>query len=163
MQCTQCPCTLYQGRLCYNCTTRPPQRGTTPCRECNKLICCSHAPPITTESRVCQSCSHKTHSMPSEDEIRAIRRMRANQADLYIPSYTHQQPSFTRKLPTSLRPKFVPLTLTPGIQGRTCPICIEEFRTDPVVKLSCHPSHIFHIACISEWFKTAPTCPTCRK
>lgn len=43
-----------------------------------------------------------------------------------------------------------------------CPICLEEFRKDELLrKLPC--SHHFHALCVDPWFlKSSPKCPLCR-
>jgi len=40
-----------------------------------------------------------------------------------------------------------------------CPICLEYLSNDDLV-LKCN--HCFHKACIKDWIKKNPTCPTCR-
>lgn len=40
-----------------------------------------------------------------------------------------------------------------------CAICMDVLQKEDKM-MSCH--HIFHEACINEWFKTANTCPLCR-
>lgn len=43
-----------------------------------------------------------------------------------------------------------------------CPICGEEFRDDPyplLVRLPCHPSHIFDLECVRPWLLLNGTCP----
>lgn len=47
-----------------------------------------------------------------------------------------------------------------------CPICYEQFKSDPyplVVELPCHATHCFDLECVAPWLKTQGTCPTCRK
>jgi len=42
-----------------------------------------------------------------------------------------------------------------------CAICLEEFQVNEgVANLPCN--HLFHIACVQEWFKNNTTCPICR-
>ncbi|CAD8071167.1 unnamed protein product [Paramecium sonneborni] len=50
-----------------------------------------------------------------------------------------------------------------------CQICFEELEpTGNIQQLSCHPTHIFHLECISNWFQKkfqedlVPSCPICR-
>ncbi len=45
-------------------------------------------------------------------------------------------------------------------QTPTCSICRESGGR--VQSLSCHPTHSFHPACISEWKKRKSECPLCR-
>ena len=46
--------------------------------------------------------------------------------------------------------------------GVTCSICTEDIElASPECKLGC--GHCFHMACITEWFKMAATCPNCRQ
>ena len=43
----------------------------------------------------------------------------------------------------------------------SCPICLEEFRLQALVPdLAC--KHIFHEACLLEWYEQHDTCPICR-
>lgn len=179
MQCAQCPCPVYIGRrVCYNCTTRAP-RGEARCTQCERPICLSHSAPITIQTRVCQTCRHKTITMPSEEEVHIIHRMRriAEVREIYTPTYTqliHRRlPSWMdtspvpRRLPSWMDTPLPPPTIprTPKVLEATCPICITSFKDDtrPVTQLSCHESHMFHVDCLAEWFHVSPTCPTCRK
>ena len=42
-----------------------------------------------------------------------------------------------------------------------CGVCLEPWKVkNKAIKLPCQ--HFYHKACITEWFKTATTCPTCR-
>jgi hypothetical protein len=50
----------------------------------------------------------------------------------------------------------VPALSTPS---DACAICMDVLQKEDK-KMSC--SHIFHEACINEWFKTSNTCPLCR-
>ncbi|CAD8114173.1 unnamed protein product [Paramecium sonneborni] len=50
-----------------------------------------------------------------------------------------------------------------------CQICFEELEaTGNIQQLHCHPTHIFHSECISNWFQKkfqenlVPSCPICR-
>jgi hypothetical protein len=40
-----------------------------------------------------------------------------------------------------------------------CMICLNEIRVYHVL----HCGHIFHRACINDWFKIQKTCPVCRR
>ena len=47
-------------------------------------------------------------------------------------------------------------------RGTDCPICGERFADDPhplVVRLPCHPNHIFDLECIAPWLRLNGTCP----
>lgn len=47
-------------------------------------------------------------------------------------------------------------------KGTDCPICGERFSDDPhplIVRLPCHPNHIFDLECISPWLRLNGTCP----
>jgi len=51
-------------------------------------------------------------------------------------------------------------------RGDVCPICNSPFLDDPyplVVRLPCHPDHIFDLECIAPWLKLKSTCPLDRK
>lgn len=44
----------------------------------------------------------------------------------------------------------------------SCSICAVEFiHEERLVRLGC--GHLFHIYCISNWFKKSPQCPFCKK
>ncbi|KAE8801272.1 hypothetical protein D1007_23169 [Hordeum vulgare] len=45
----------------------------------------------------------------------------------------------------------------------TCPICMEELSGGGRVTGLAGCSHAFHRGCILEWFRTGPTCPSCRR
>ncbi|KAL1966971.1 hypothetical protein VTN77DRAFT_3715 [Rasamsonia byssochlamydoides] len=50
-------------------------------------------------------------------------------------------------------------SLTPS---QTCPICNNPFLDDPyplVVRLPCHPTHLFDLECIRSWLRLRGTCP----
>ena len=50
-------------------------------------------------------------------------------------------------------------------EADNCPICNMAFLSDShplVVRLPCHPSHVFDLECISPWLKLHSTCPLCR-
>jgi Ring finger domain len=43
-----------------------------------------------------------------------------------------------------------------------CPICGNPFADDPhplIVRLPCHPSHIFDLECVRPWLRLRGTCP----
>jgi len=43
-----------------------------------------------------------------------------------------------------------------------CPICGSAFSEDPyplLVRLPCHPSHIFDLECVRPWLRLKGTCP----
>ncbi|KAI5295557.1 hypothetical protein KEM52_001016, partial [Ascosphaera acerosa] len=45
---------------------------------------------------------------------------------------------------------------------QTCPICSEPFLDDAyplVVRLPCHPSHMFDLECVRPWLRLNGTCP----
>ncbi len=44
--------------------------------------------------------------------------------------------------------------------GQTCSVCMDMIMTDDLQYLPC--AHVFHKACISEWFQRSTTCPLCR-
>lgn len=45
-----------------------------------------------------------------------------------------------------------------------CAICLVNFsEAERVQQLSCHPSHLFHAACIATWMEQSPTCPMCKQ
>ena len=54
----------------------------------------------------------------------------------------------------------VKLTPYTGTVENSCPICFDN-NTVKLVSTPCN--HIFHSACVEEWFKTHSTCPLCRK
>lgn len=46
--------------------------------------------------------------------------------------------------------------------AHTCPICNSPFLDDPyplVVRLPCHPTHVFDLECIRPWLRLRGTCP----
>lgn len=46
--------------------------------------------------------------------------------------------------------------------SQSCPICSNAFLDDPyplVVRLPCHPTHIFDMECIRPWLRLRGTCP----
>lgn len=48
----------------------------------------------------------------------------------------------------------------------SCPICSNPFLEDPhplVVRLPCHPNHVFDLECIQPWLTLNVTCPLDRK
>jgi hypothetical protein len=47
-----------------------------------------------------------------------------------------------------------------------CPICGNPFVEDPhplLVRLPCHPTHIFDLECVRPWLRLKGTCPLDRK
>jgi hypothetical protein len=45
---------------------------------------------------------------------------------------------------------------------QTCPICSNPFLDDPyplVVRLPCHPTHLFDLECVRPWLRLRGTCP----
>ncbi|KAL2217537.1 hypothetical protein M432DRAFT_618242 [Thermoascus aurantiacus ATCC 26904] len=45
---------------------------------------------------------------------------------------------------------------------QTCPICNTPFLEDPyplVVRLPCHPAHLFDLECVRPWLRLRGTCP----
>lgn len=44
--------------------------------------------------------------------------------------------------------------------GQTCSVCMDMIMTDDLQSTPC--AHVFHKACISEWFQRSTTCPLCR-
>jgi E3 ubiquitin-protein ligase DOA10 len=52
-------------------------------------------------------------------------------------------------------------TLVMKKSSKTCPICIEGFKEDELIKqLPCR--HIYHRGCIKQWMKKSTECPLCR-
>ncbi|KAL2002811.1 hypothetical protein VTN02DRAFT_5854 [Thermoascus thermophilus] len=46
--------------------------------------------------------------------------------------------------------------------SQTCPICNAPFLDDPyplVVRLPCHPTHLFDLECVRPWLRLRGTCP----
>ncbi|KAL2012192.1 hypothetical protein VTN00DRAFT_4910 [Thermoascus crustaceus] len=46
--------------------------------------------------------------------------------------------------------------------SQTCPICNTPFLEDPyplVVRLPCHPTHLFDLECVRPWLRLRGTCP----
>ena len=44
-----------------------------------------------------------------------------------------------------------------------CSICLSEFNVgDKCRLLGCHPTHVFHAACIDSWLQLNASCPICR-
>lgn len=46
--------------------------------------------------------------------------------------------------------------------SQTCPICNTSFLEDPyplVVRLPCHPTHLFDLECVRPWLRLRGTCP----
>ena len=51
--------------------------------------------------------------------------------------------------------------------GDDCSICLlPMYHHDPIARLGCHESHVFHAECLKHWLETCPnhrtTCPACR-
>ncbi|OJJ45481.1 hypothetical protein ASPZODRAFT_134142 [Penicilliopsis zonata CBS 506.65] len=47
-------------------------------------------------------------------------------------------------------------------QSQTCPICNNPFLDDKyalVVRLPCHPTHLFDLECVRPWLRLRGTCP----
>lgn len=45
-----------------------------------------------------------------------------------------------------------------------CSICLSEFLVgDKCRLLGCHPTHVFHAACIDSWLQLNASCPICRQ
>ncbi|KAI5288903.1 hypothetical protein KEM54_004699, partial [Ascosphaera aggregata] len=50
-------------------------------------------------------------------------------------------------------------------KDQSCPICNEPFLDNPyplVVRLPCHPTHMFDLECVRPWLRLNGTCPICR-
>lgn len=46
--------------------------------------------------------------------------------------------------------------------SQICPICNNPFVEDPyplVVRLPCHPNHMFDLECVKPWLRLRGTCP----
>lgn len=46
--------------------------------------------------------------------------------------------------------------------NQSCPICSNPFLDDPyplVVRLPCHPTHLFDLECVRPWLRLRGTCP----
>jgi len=46
--------------------------------------------------------------------------------------------------------------------SESCPICSNPFLDDPyplVVRLPCHPTHLFDLECVRPWLRLRGTCP----
>ena len=52
----------------------------------------------------------------------------------------------------------------PSLAKETCPICLAELgRDEKVVRLPCHPMHVFHFECFEAWARQKrQTCPVCK-
>ena len=46
--------------------------------------------------------------------------------------------------------------------GTDCTICRSEETVSEPITLECHPSHIYHRDCVTQWLQNHNTCPTCR-
>lgn len=54
------------------------------------------------------------------------------------------------------------LTVPPDTTSGCCAVCLDDFTASPHgMMLEC--SHVFHKACIAEWFRTHRSCPVCRR
>ena len=54
----------------------------------------------------------------------------------------------------------VPIKKVP--RSADCPICGNPFREDPhplLVRLPCHPTHVFDLECVRPWLLLRGTCP----
>ncbi|XP_047340292.1 RING-H2 finger protein ATL22-like [Impatiens glandulifera] len=52
--------------------------------------------------------------------------------------------------------------LSPGLNNKTCPICLSEFLTKDTVRFIPECTHCFHSNCIDEWLRLNRSCPVCR-
>ncbi|XP_047340296.1 putative RING-H2 finger protein ATL21A [Impatiens glandulifera] len=52
--------------------------------------------------------------------------------------------------------------LSPGLNNKTCPICLSEFLAKETVRFIPDCTHNFHSKCIDEWLHLNPSCPVCR-
>ncbi|KAJ8534823.1 hypothetical protein K7X08_016551 [Anisodus acutangulus] len=50
----------------------------------------------------------------------------------------------------------------PGLNARTCPICLVEYIAGESIRLIPLCQHCFHAHCVDEWLKMKATCPVCR-
>lgn len=51
-----------------------------------------------------------------------------------------------------------------GMGGCDCPICLMDIMEGNVVRALPDPcGHVFHVACIDQWFKQSHVCPLCKR
>jgi hypothetical protein len=43
-----------------------------------------------------------------------------------------------------------------------CVICIEDYKSDDIIREINHCKHSYHVKCIDEWFEGNNSCPECR-
>lgn len=186
-QCDSCYCTAQaHSRTCVACTRAPPRHvsaleiedddGTT-CVTCRNLLCPLHTSPQQRAARKCGECGSTSRPLylafhdADDVSVESVRSMEVDEDSvLYSESGFMQwlmtqpeQPDDVLNAPLSVRP---PLTAafttvtTPSTHA--CAICLEG-ACDAV--MHCHPSHTFHVQCITQWFtaqRQTFTCPLCR-
>ncbi|KAF5729389.1 putative RING-H2 finger protein ATL71 [Tripterygium wilfordii] len=47
--------------------------------------------------------------------------------------------------------------------GRSCSICLADYKEGEMVRLMPECDHIFHLKCIDPWLRLHATCPVCRR
>ena len=69
-----------------------------------------------------------------------------------------------RERGTRKRLRNVPFGQLLFAEGVSCAVCMERFQeNESVVQLSCHETHVYHKACITQWVERGKTtCPHCR-
>jgi len=77
----------------------------------------------------------------------------------YPPHFTEEWMDDEEELES---PRIIRISEEQMNDGLCCPICLDDFAVnEDVGELKCH--HVFHLACITNWFRQSPTCPTCRR
>ena len=170
LQCNTCFCVVSprDEGVCRSCLRQPlPNNGIeycddfVTCHGCEVILCPFHSAEINLENELCNrcltGCLSDNDSDNDDDEVEENDEELNNTLQV---SFNDAPPAKRQKLTVETKVPYVKIEMNEV--DVNCSICMDILKGE-AAQLSCHSSHMFHIACINTWlYEHSSSCPICQ-